>query len=467
MSVTALVLAAGEGTRMKSKTPKVLHTLLGISMLDLVLTAAADAGCSRRIVVVGHEGEKVASTLGADIETVTQEQQIGTANAVSIARDIVMAGGPSTDVADYLLVLSGDVPLLRSETLAELVSACKDNRAWASILTATLEDPFGYGRILRDDKGCITGIVEEKDATLEQKEICEINTGIYCFKLDGLFDRLGRINNDNAQGEYYLPDIFPLLLDEGLSVIGLEAADPSEAGGVNSRIQLAETTALLRKRINAKWMVAGVTIVAPEMTWISPLAIFERDVTILPNTHVMGESVIEEDSVLGPDSRVINSHIKRGAHIDSSIIIDSTIGERANVGPRAYLRPGNILEADTKVGTSVELKNVHVGVGTKIPHLSYIGDATIGEHSNLGAGTITCNYDGYTKSQTVIGDNVFIGSDTMLIAPVTIGNGATTGASSAIKTDVPAGALGIERSKQMNIPEWAAKRRESHTKAAE
>lgn len=467
MSVTALVLAAGEGTRMKSKTPKVLHTVLGVSMLDLVLQSAADAGCGRRIVVVGHEGDKVAAALGEGVETITQEHRIGTANAVSIARDIVLSGGPTGDIANYLLVLSGDVPLLRPETLAELVSACKDAHAAASILTATLDDPFGYGRILRDSYGHISGIVEEKDATEEQKLIREINTGIYCFAIDGLFDRLEQIKNDNAQGEYYLPDVFPLLVDEGLAVVGLEVADSTEAGGVNSRVQLAEATALLRKRINAKWMVAGVTMIAPELTWISPMATLERDVTILPNTHIMGASVIEEDAILGPDSRIVNSHIKTGAHVDSSIVVDSVVGERAEIGPRSYLRPGNILEARTKVGTSVELKNTLVGVGTKIPHLSYIGDAIIGEHSNLGAGTITCNYDGYEKSKTIIGDNVFIGSDTMLIAPVTIGNGAATGASSAICMDVPADALAIERSDQRIIPEWAAKKRASKTTAAE
>ncbi|MBK5211420.1 MAG: bifunctional UDP-N-acetylglucosamine diphosphorylase/glucosamine-1-phosphate N-acetyltransferase GlmU [Coriobacteriia bacterium] len=466
MPTIALILAAGQGTRMKSKTPKVIHKILGIPLVEFVIDAAQEAQCEDIVVITGHQAEEVEAVLPARVHAVRQAQRIGTANAVGVSKKIVekLAGrslmADSTDPDNgILVVLSGDVPLLNAQTIEELIKHCKKTHSAMTVLTAILPDSNGYGRIVRNEAGDVERIVEDKDASEKERSIKEINTGIYCFALDNLYDRLDRIDNDNAQGEYYLTDILALLLADGERVTALPVKEPAEVGGVNTRVQLAQATALMQERINTRLMTAGVTMVSPATTWISPRAVIAADTEILPNTHILGASSIGEDCIIGPDTRIIDSTVEKGARIDSSIILASTVGEAANIGPRAYLRPGCVLEADTKVGTSVELKATHLGRGSKIPHLSYVGDADIGENCNLGAGTITCNYDGYTKSKTIIGDNVFIGSDTMLIAPVTIGDGATIGASSAITKDVPENALALERNEQKIIKDWAARRR--------
>jgi len=466
MQTIAVILAAGLGSRMKSKRPKVIHEILGIPMVECVIDAAAQAGCDETIVITGHQAEQVEAALPSNVHPVRQEHRIGTANAVGVAKAMVegLANRPldsaTTDPADgMLVVLSGDVPLLRADTIKKLMNHCEETRSAMTVLTAILPDATGYGRIVRSESGEVERIVEHKDATEQERSIDEVNTGIYCFALDNLFSRLDRIDNDNAQGEYYLTDILALLLEDGQRVTALPVLDPTEVVGVNTRVQLAEATAIMQGRVNTALMDAGVTIVSPQTTWISPACTFGIDVMILPNTHIFGASHVEEDAILGPDARIVDSTVGKGARIDSSIVIGSIVGEATDIGPRSYLRPGCVLEAHTKVGTSVELKATHLGRGSKIPHLSYVGDADIGENCNLGAGSITCNYDGYTKSKTIIGDNVFIGSDTMLIAPVTIGNGATIGASSAITKDVPENALALERNEQIIIADWAARRR--------
>jgi len=440
---------------MKSTTPKVLHEILDAPLVHYVISAAQAAGCERTLVVTGHQRDEVEAILPDSVERVYQPERIGTANTVLVAEE-ALAGAEGK-----LVVLSGDVPLLRPETIEALMEACTSGFAM-TVLTAHVDDPTGYGRILRNEYGGISGIVEDKDATEEQRRITEINTGIYCFELEGLFDRLRKIDNNNAQQEYYLTDIVQICMDEGASVGSITVSDASETLGVNSRVQLAAAARIMQRRINTDWMMAGVTMAAPDLCWIAPDVTLEPDTTLLPMTILSGATKIETGSVIGPDTRIVSSSIGAGSVVDSSIVLYAEVGQRANIGPRAYLRPGCVLEDDVKVGTSVELKGVHVGAGTKIPHLSYIGDAELGAGVNVGAGSITCNYDGHNKSRTTIGDGAFIGSDTMLVAPVTIGAHAATGAASAITKDVPDGALAVERSNQVIVEGWV----ERHQKAA-
>jgi bifunctional UDP-N-acetylglucosamine pyrophosphorylase / glucosamine-1-phosphate N-acetyltransferase len=451
MGATALVLAAGEGTRMRSDLPKVAHAILGVPMVNYVVDAARGAGCERVVAVTGHRAEVVEEILG-DIECVRQDRQLGTGHAVMCARDTLAETGS-------LLVLSGDSPLIRAETIAALVAAREESDAAAVVLTAHLDDPSGYGRIVRDRDGALCAIVEQKDCTADQCAIDEVNTGTYCFDAAALFAHLDRLGTDNAQGEFYLTDMVSLFVSEGLGVIGLVVDDPHETLGVNSRVQLAEATKVLQRRINERHMLAGVTMVDPDLVWIGPDVEIGRDTEILPMTFLTGATRIGTSVTLGPDTRVADSVVADGATIDSSVVIGSEVGPSASVGPVAYLRPGAVLGRNAKAGTCVEIKKSTVGEGSKVPHLSYIGDATIGAGVNVGAGTITCNYDGFAKHETVIEDGAFIGSDTMLVAPVRIGAGAVTAAASAISRDVKAGSLAIERCDQRELEGWAVRRR--------
>lgn len=470
MTTIALVLAAGEGTRMKSKTPKVLHTVLGTPMITMVLNSAKAAGCDESIVITGHESEKVEAVLDESVHPVFQPTRAGTADAVYVAKDKVEELlGRSLDNLEatnpergVLVVLSGDTPCIKAETIKRLVDHTVETGAAATILTAISDDPTGYGRILRSDEGCICGVVEEKDADAKQKLITEVNTGTYCFALDNLFTRLTRVSNDNAQRELYLPDVIPVLLSDGMSVEAICIEDAGEAAGVNTRAQLADAVERTRKEINTKHMLNGVTIEVPALTWIAPEVTIEQDVIILSNARITGNTHIASGSIIGPDARIENSQIGENVRIDSSIILESEVHDGANIGPRSYLRPHCVIGKNAKIGTSVELKGSVVGEGSKIPHLSYVGDAVIGKNVNLGAGTITCNYDGKTKSKTIIGDNVFVGSDVMLIAPVTIGDGAMIGAASAISKDVPANSLALERAEQIIKEDWVPKHFGTH-----
>lgn len=452
MGVTALILAAGEGTRMKSATPKVAHEILGVPMVRLVLEAARAAGCDRVVAVTGSGAEAVEALL-PDVTCVRQERRLGTGHAVMSAAD-ALAGATGS-----LVVLSGDTPLMSPETIAGLVAIRESSGAAATLLTARLTDPTGYGRIVRDRDGAVEAIVEEKDCTPEQRAIREVNTGTYCFDAAVLFAHLERLSTDNAQGEYYLTDMVALFNAEGLGVSATVTEDPLETLGVNSRVQLAEAAKVMQRRINRAHMLEGVTMTDPDLVWIGPHVTLGRDVELLPMTFLLGETSVASGAIVGPDSRVTDSTVGERAVIDSSIVTGSVIGPEASVGPRAYLRPGTVLEARAKVGTSVEVKKSHVGEGAKIPHLSYVGDARIGAGANLGAGTITCNYDGVRKHGTVIGAGAFIGSDTMLVAPVEIGEGAVTGAGSAITRDVPADALAVERADVKVVEGWARRAR--------
>ncbi len=452
MSMTALILAAGEGTRMKSDLPKVAHEVLGVPMVRLVIQAAKAADCDRVVVVTGHKAE-IVEALIPGVPTARQIEQLGTGHAVMCAREEL------DGVSGSLVVLSGDTPLLRPTTIARLVEARESGNAAAAVLATHMDDPSGYGRIVRDADGSVAAIVEHKDASADQLGICEINTGTYCFDSRVLFSHLDKLSTDNAQGEFYLTDMISVLRSEGLAVVASTTDDPGETLGVNSRVQLAQATRVMQERINEQHMLSGVTMVDPSLVWISPGVEVGRDVVLEPMTFLTGKTRVGDRAHLGPNTRVHDSRIGTEARVDASILDGAVVGHQATVGPVSYLRAGAILEVGAKAGACVEIKKSTIGEGSKVPHLSYIGDATIGKGVNVGAGSITCNYDGAHKHSTVIGDGAFIGSDTMLIAPVSIGRGSVTGAGSAISSDVPEDALAVERSEQRILAGWAERRR--------
>lgn len=443
---------------MRSRLPKVAHAILGVPMARLVVSAARDAGSERVVVVTGHRAEEVEALLAGET-CVRQERQLGTGHAVMCAAD-ALAGFEGS-----LVVLAGDTPLIRPETIRALVEARETAGAAASVLTAVLEDPSGYGRVLRGEDGSLREIVEQKDLSPGQEGIAEVNTSTYCFDARVLFERLHRLGTDNVQGEYYLTDMIALFSSEGLRVTALRAEDPAETMGVNTRVQLAEAAGVLQRRINTAHMLAGVTMTAPDLVWVGPDVTLEGDVVLEPMTLLLGSTSVGEGARIGPDSRVTDSVVEQDAVVDSSVVVSAHVGRGATVGPSAYLRPGTRLGPGAKAGTHVEIKNAEIGAGSKVPHLSYIGDATLGERVNVGAGSITCNYDGFHKHRTEIGDGAFIGSDTMLVAPVTVGPGAVTGAGSAISHDVPADALALERGEQRTVEGWAEQRRRAEQRS--
>ncbi len=452
-----VVLAAGEGKRMKSALPKIMHPILGRSMVGHVLAATEALEPEQAVVVVGHGADTVAAHV-AEIApyacTARQPQQRGTGHATRIALD-VLAGASGT-----VVIVNGDIPLLRAETLMGLVQAHEAAGAAATILTADVPIPYGFGRIIRHfGTRAVDAIVEERDATPAQREIHEINAGLYAFDAGLLIQALGKLTTHNEQGEEYLTDVIGLLVDSGTVVNAFAAEDPTEVLGCNDRVELAVLRSLLRDRVNEGWMRAGVTIIDPDTTWIDVTARLGRDSMIEPNTHLRGTSEVGPGAVVGPDTTLVDTYVGDGAQVVRAHAVQALIGARAVVGPYAYLRPGTVLHAESKVGTFVEVKNSEVGTGSKIPHLSYVGDATIGEHSNIGAANVVVNYDGVNKHRTVIGSHVRTGSDTMLVAPLTVGDGAYTAAGSVITKDVPAGALGVGRAPQRNISGWVGRRR--------
>jgi len=452
---TVIVLAAGEGTRMKSATPKVLHSVAGLSLLGHVLHAVNHLNPTELRIVVGSGREAVEAHI-ADISpkatTVFQEHRGGTGHAAQLA----LAGkAPKGTV----LVLAGDTPLLSGDSLAQFVKAHTSGKFAASVLTAEHPEPTGYGRIIRDDSDELLRIVEEKDATDDEKFIYEINSGVYAFDGEKLAASIGKLTTANAQGELYLTDVIGILKSAGESIAAIMIDDFTETLGVNDRVQLAESAAMLRDRINDQWMRAGVTIIDPTTTWIDATVELSSDVTLYPGTALLGSTKVATGAVIGPRSTLTDCVVKEGAQVLESIATQTVIGEGATVGPFTYLRAGTQLGDATKVGAFVEIKNATVGTGSKIPHLSYVGDATIGVGSNIGAATIFVNYDGVEKHHTTVGDQVRIGSDTMLVAPVSIGDGAYTAAGSVITEDVPAGAIGVGRAKQRNVLDWVLRKR--------
>ena len=452
---TVIVLAAGEGTRMKSAKAKVLHSVAGRSLLGHVLHAVDHLKPEEVRIVVGSDREAVEAhilQIAPKATTVFQQHRGGTGHAAQIALADTTAHGT-------ILILAGDTPMLTGESLAAFIAAHNAGNFAASVLTAEHPDPTGYGRIIRDDSDALLKIVEEKDADENQKIIFEINSGVYAFDGAALASSIGKLNNANAQGELYLTDVIGILKSEGASVAAIMIDDFTEILGVNDRIQLAESAALLRDRINDYWMRAGVTIIDPTTTWIDSTASISNDVTIHPGSGIYGTTTIASGAVIGPRTTLTNCQIKEGASVLESIAIGTVIGEGSSVGPFTYLRTGTVLGDSTKAGAFVEMKNSTVGTGSKVPHLSYVGDATIGEGSNIGAATIFVNYDGVEKHHTTIGDHVRIGSDTMLVAPLTVGDGAYTAAGSVITEDVPAGAIGVGRAKQRNVLGWVMRKR--------
>ncbi len=447
MEASALILAAGAGTRMKSSKPKVAHEILGKPLVRWVVDAAHAAGIDSVVSIVGHGRDQVEPLL-SDTTMVVQEEQLGTAHAVLVAHE-ALAGKSGS-----LVVLTGDSPLVKPSTIEELVRTREESNAAVVVLTMEAENPFGYGRIVRDDAGDVMAIVEQKDCTPEQAEITECNSGFYCFDIELLFSALEEVSTDNAQGEYYLTDVLGIARNRGQRVLAYKAQDPTECLGVNSRIQLAQATQILQQRINEAHMAGGGTMMDPKTTLIGPDVTIEQDVEILPMTILLGKTSVATGSVLGPNTRLTDVLIGPNCTVDETVGIEATMEEGVTCGPRAYLRPGTYLCEHAKAGTHVEIKKSTIGPGSKVPHLSYIGDATVGRDVNIGAGSITCNYDGEKKWPTTIGDNCFVGSDVMMVAPVNLGENSLIGAGSVITKDVSAGALGLGRARQTEIEHW-------------
>lgn len=457
MPMTAIVLAAGEGTRMKSRHPKVMHKLLDRPLVSWVTRAAREAGAERIVVVVGHGADEVRAHLAneKDVECVEQTQRLGTGHAVRTA----LEGARVTE--GPVLVLNGDGPLVEAETLRRLLAPVASGEAAEAILTWTPADPFGYGRLEFDEDGSVARIIEQKDCTPEQAAtLTSCNPGFYAFDAALLSAHIGELSTANVQHEYYVTDMVSILRGHGLRVAAVTADDPDELLGVNSRAQLAQLTAVARDRINARLMAEGVTIMDPATTWVGPDVTVGRDTILLPMTMLMGSTSVGEECVVGPNTRLTDCTVGSNVSLEETVGTDVTIDDDVTVGPRAYLRGGAHVRRGAHVGTHVEIKNSDIGEGSKVPHLSYIGDCTMGSGVNIGGGSITCNYDGVHKNRTVIGDNVFVGSDTMMVAPVTIGDGALVGASSCVTRDVPADALALERSEQRIVEGYAARRLE-------
>ena len=458
----AIVLAAGAGTRMKSDTPKVMHRIAGRTIIGHVLNEVNSLSPKDLRIVVGHGREVVephVKEIAPSAKTVFQAEQNGTGHAVQLALADLSTTGT-------VLILAGDTPLLRNETLAEFFEAHSKNKNHASVLTAELPDPSGYGRIVRDEDSEIVAIVEERDATEELKGINEINTGVYLFDIATLKESVKKLKNNNSQGELYLTDVIAEIKNGGGKTAAILSLDYTETLGINDRAQMAESAAIMRDRINDGHMRAGVTITDPTTTWIDVTVKIENDVTIHPGSWLIGKTSIAKNSVIGPRSTLKDVVVKESAHIFESNVSESEIGCCANVGPYSFIRPGTKVADNAKVGAYVEVKNSKIGEGSKVPHLSYVGDAEIGSGTNIGAATIFVNYDGVEKHETKIGNDVRIGSDTMLVAPVTVGDGAYTAAGSVITDDIPAGAIGVARSKQRNILGWVLRKRPG-TKSAE
>jgi len=460
---TVIVLAAGEGKRMKSALPKVLHPLLGRTLVGHVLATAAEVAAERTVVVIGHGADRVSAHLteiAPHATAVLQAEQHGTGHAVRVALDAL------PEVSGTVVVLNGDVPLLRRETLAGLLRAHESGGAAATVLTAEVADPGGLGRIVRAPDGGLERIVEERDATDEQRAIREVNAGIYAFDGRLLGAALSKLSTDNDQGEEYLTDVLGVLAGAGEPVAAHVAVDAEETLGCNDRAELAGLRRRLRDRVNGDWMRAGVTILDPATTWIDVTASVGRDAVIDQNTQLLGGTEVAEGARVGPDTTLIDTVVGEDAVVVRAHAVGAWIGPAVSVGPYASLRPGTRLAPKAKVGTFVETKNAEVGEGSKVPHLTYVGDATIGEHTNIGAATVFVNYDGVAKHRTVIGSHARTGADNMFVAPVEVGDGAYTAAGSVITADVPPGALGVARGQQRNVDGWVAKRRPG-TPAAE
>ncbi|MDQ3932167.1 MAG: bifunctional UDP-N-acetylglucosamine diphosphorylase/glucosamine-1-phosphate N-acetyltransferase GlmU [Actinomycetota bacterium] len=461
-SCAGVVLAAGLGTRFRSDQAKVMHRIGGRTLLRHVLEALRPLGLSQVVVVVGHQSEDVASEAMAAglprLATVLQRQQLGTGHAAAQALRAL------DEAAERVLIVPGDTPLLSAATLERLLG--EGAHASAALLTGQFHDPTGYGRILRDESGRVQGVVEESDATEQQRSLREANAGMYLFERGCLADALGRLAPINAQGELYLTDVVGILVGDGREV-GTVSTAAEEVSGVNDRVQLAAAGAILRDRLLERLMRDGVTVVDPATTYVDVDVSVGRDSILLPGCLLEGRTRIGQRVTLGPYTRVVDAEVEDGASVAQSVVVGASVGPGAAVGPFTYLRPGTRLERGAKAGGFVEMKNAIIGEGSKVPHLSYVGDARLGRDVNFSAGAITCNYDGFRKHETVIEDGAFVGSDNMLVAPVRVGRGAFTAAGSVITKDVPDNALALERNEQRTVEGWAARKREQRQQRTE
>jgi bifunctional UDP-N-acetylglucosamine pyrophosphorylase / glucosamine-1-phosphate N-acetyltransferase len=447
----AIILAAGQGTRMKSKLYKVLHPVCGKPMVQHVVDQISHLQIENIVTIIGHGAEKVKAQLGDTCSYALQAEQLGTAHAV------IQASESLENKEGTTIVVCGDTPLIKAETMESLFQHHLANGAKASVLTAKTDDPTGYGRIIRNTSGHVEKIVEHKDASEAERKITEINTGTYCFDNQALFNALKNVSNDNVQGEYYLPDVIEILKKQGEIVVAYQTNDFNETLGVNDRVALAEAESTMKKRINEAHMRAGVTIIDSQNTYIDSDVIIGRDTVIYPGTIIKGKTVIGEDCIIGPNSEIEACEIGNGTVVKQSVAHQSSIGSQVNIGPFAHIRPESAISDDVKIGNFVELKKTNFGKGSKASHLSYIGDAEVGEDVNLGCGSITVNYDGKRKHLTKIEDGVFVGCNSNLVAPVTIGKGAYIAAGSTITQDVPGDALSIARARQVNKENYVQK----------
>lgn len=444
----AVILAAGQGTRMKSKLYKVLHPVCGKPMVQHVSDMLGRIGFDETVIVVGHGADAVKAQLGEDVHYVLQSEQLGTGHAV------LQADGLLQDKKGITVVLAGDTPLLTEETITALIQEHHNQQAKITVLTALAEDPTGYGRVIRDADGLVQRVVEHKDASDEEKAVREINTSTYCFDNELLFQALKEVGNDNAQGEYYLPDVIEILQKKGEIIAAYQCPNFSETFGVNDRVALASAEKLLKERINEGWMRAGVTIIDPATTYISADAEIGQDTVLHPGVSIKGKTIIGQNCVIGANSEICDSQLADGVEVRQSVIHDSTVASNVTVGPFAHIRPGSELGAEVRIGNFVEVKKSSLGKGAKAAHLSYVGDAEVGENVNLGCGTITVNYDGVNKHKTTISDGAFIGSNSNLVAPVHIGKNALVAAGSTITDDVPGESLSIARARQVNKEDY-------------
>ena len=447
MKLKTLILAAGKGTRMKSELPKVIHKVNGIPMISKIISVLNGLEPEENILILGHKKEEVLKVVGEETDYVVQTEQLGTGHAVIQAKE---------KLADYdgdVMVLCGDTPLLREETLRKLYNFHKESGAVTTVLTSIYENPFGYGRIVKED-GLVKAIVEEKEATPEVKKIKEVNAGVYCFNSRELFSALAKINNNNEKGEYYLTDVIGIQVGEGKKVQSFVLEDNMEILGVNSKVELAQASEVLRGRKNLELMENGAILIDPKATYVEESVKVGKDTVIYPGAVLQGNTVIGENCEILGTTRIIDSVLGNNIRIESSVIEESQIDDYVTMGPFAHLRPKTHLKEKVHIGNFVEVKKSTLEKGVKAGHLTYLGDAQVGEDTNIGAGTITCNYDGKNKFKTVIGKNSFIGSDSMLVAPVNIGENSLVGAGSVITKDVPENSLAVSRSKQIIKNDW-------------
>jgi len=455
-NLAAVILAAGKGTRMKSNIVKVMHPLGGLPMVSWPVNTVREAGASRIVLVTGHQSEKVQDFFEGqtDVRFAVQEEQLGTGHAVACALPALLG------FSGMVLILCGDVPLISTATLEAMVRQHRSRHAVITVLTADFAQPNGYGRIVKDGDGFIKRIVEEKDATDAERRITEINSGIYCVESDFLTVAIPNLKNDNAQREYYLTDIIKEAANLGLLCQAFPVADPAEVMGINDRAQLAEAGQLLRGRINKALMLAGTTLIDPLTTYIDQGVRIGRDTTIHPNVHISGDTEIGNNCLIEPSAVIKGCKIGNGVIIKTgSVMMDAVIHDDVAIGPMAHLRPGTELKEHVKIGNFVETKKIVMGEGSKASHLTYLGDAAIGTNVNIGCGTITCNYDGVKKHRTVIGDDVFVGSDVQFVAPVTIGRNSLIAAGTTVTRDVPPDSLAIARAPQVNKEGWKLKKK--------